>query len=41
MDEKTIAAVLKALSAGFRVELLMQKDGTVVIQTVQRKKLKI
>ncbi len=41
MDEKTIKAILSALSSGERVELLLQKDGSIVIQTVRRKKLKI
>lgn len=41
MDEKTIEAILAALKDGFRVELLLQKDGTVIAQTIQRKKLKI
>jgi antitoxin component of MazEF toxin-antitoxin module len=41
MDEKTIKAILAALSGGERVELLLQKDGSIVIQTVRRKKLKI
>lgn len=40
MDEKTIKAIMKVLSGGFRVELLLQKDGSIVIQTVQRKRLK-
>ncbi len=41
MDKKTIDAIQKALSSGQRVELLLQKDGSVLIQTVQRKRLKI
>jgi len=41
MDDKTIQAIKNALSKGFRVELVQQKDGTIVIQTVQRRKLKI
>lgn len=40
MDEKTIKAIEAALSNGFRVELLMDKDGKVIIQTIQRKRLK-
>jgi len=40
MDEKTIAAIKAALAGGFRVELLLQKDGSVLVQTVQRKRLK-
>lgn len=41
MDDKTINTILKALSTGLRVEMLMQKDGSIIIQTVQRKKLKV
>ena len=40
MDEKTIHAIMAALAKGLRVELVMQKDGTIAVQTVQRKKLK-
>ena len=40
MDEKTIAAIKAALASGLRVELLLQKDGSVLVQTVQRKRLK-
>lgn len=41
MDEKTIKAILDALSNGLRVELLMDKDGNIIAQTIQRKRLKI
>lgn len=41
MDEKAIQAIIAALKNGFRVELVMQKDGSIVAQTVSRKKLNI
>lgn len=41
MDEKTINAILEALSNGLRVELLKDKDGNIIAQTIQRKRLKI
>lgn len=41
MEKKTIKAILDALSNGKRVELLRQKDGTVVAQTIERKRLTI
>lgn len=41
MDEKTIKAILEALSKGLRVELLKDKDGKIIAQTIQRKRLKI
>lgn len=41
MDDKTIKAILEALSKGFRVELLKDKDGNIIVQTIQRKRLKI
>ena len=41
MDEKIIKAILEALSKGFRVELLKDKDGNIIAQTIQRKRLKI
>lgn len=41
MDEKTIRAILEALSNGLRVELLKDKDGNIIAQTIQRKRLKI
>ena len=40
MDEKTIKAIKAALSNGLRVELLMDKDGKIIAQTIQRKQLK-
>lgn len=41
MDEKTVNAILAALSRGLRVEVLKGKDGEIIIQTIQRKRLKI
>lgn len=41
MDEKTIKAILEALVKGQRVELLRQKDGSIIIQTIERKRLTI
>lgn len=41
MDEKTIKAIVAALSEGQRVELTPQKDGGVKVRTVWRKDLKI
>ena len=41
MDKKTIKAILEVLAKGQRVELLQQKDGTIIVQTVQRKRLTI
>ena len=41
MDEKTVKAIEEAVSKGFRVELLKDKDGNVIVQTIQRKRLKI
>lgn len=41
MDEKTIKAILEALSKGLRVEILKDKDGNIIAQTIQRKRLKI
>ena len=40
MDKKTINAIEKALSSGFLVELLRDKDGNVIVQTISRKQLK-
>lgn len=40
MDDKTIKAILEALSKGLRVELLKDKDGNIIAQTIQRKRLK-
>ena len=41
MDEKTINAILEALAKGQRVELLRQKDGRILAQVIQRRKLKL
>ncbi len=41
MDETTIKAILAALASGQRVELLRQKDGSIVAQTIERKRLNI
>ena len=41
MTEQMIQALEAALNRGFRVELLMGKDGTIKVQTVSRKKLNI
>ena len=41
MDETTIKAILAALPRGQRVELLRQKDGSIVAQTIERKRLNI
>lgn len=40
MDDKIIKAIEQALSNGFRVELLRDKDGNVIVQTISRKRLK-
>ncbi len=40
IDEKLKAAIERALAAGFRVELLRDKDGKIIVQTIQRKRLK-
>lgn len=40
MDEKTINAIVEALAKGLRVELLKDKDGNIIVQTIQRKRLK-
>lgn len=40
MNEKIIRAIEQALSNGFRVELLKDKDGNVIVQTISRKRLK-
>lgn len=41
MNEKTIKAIMEALEKGFRVELLKDKEGTVIVQTIQRKRVKM
>ncbi len=40
MDKETIKAIMEALEKGFRVELLRDKDGNIIVQTIQRKRLK-
>lgn len=40
MDEKTIKAIEKALENQQRVEILKDKDGKIIVQTIQRKRLK-
>ena len=40
MDEKTIKAIENAISKGFRVEILKDKEGNIIVQTIQRKRLK-
>lgn len=40
MDEKTIKAIEAAVDSGKRVEILKDKDGNIIAQTIQRKRLK-
>lgn len=40
MDNQTMQAIINALKKGLRVELLLDKDGNIIAQTVQRKRLK-
>lgn len=40
MDEKTVKAIEEAVSKGLRVEVLRDKDGNIIAQTIQRKRLK-
>ena len=40
MDEQTIKAIVEAVSKGLRVEVLKDKDGNIIVQTIQRKRLK-
>ena len=40
MKPELIDAIMVALSHGQRVELLLDKEGEVIAQTVQRKRLK-
>ena len=40
IDPQTIKAILRALKNGLRVEILQGKDGEIIVQTVQRKRLK-
>ena len=39
MDAEMIKAILEALAKGQRVELLRQKDGRIIAQTIERKRL--
>ena len=39
MTEQVIRAIEAALKRGLRVELLLDKDGTIKVQTVSRKNL--
>lgn len=41
MTEKTINAILDALAQGHRVQLKQLKDGTIKIQIVFQKELKV
>lgn len=41
MDDKTIKTILKALSTGHRVQLKQLRDGTIKVQVVFQKELKI
>lgn len=40
MDEKTVKAIENAVSNGLRVEILKDKDGKIIAQTIQRKRLR-
>lgn len=40
MDESLQKAILAALDKGYRVEVLKDKDGNIIAQTIQRKRLK-
>lgn len=40
MDETLQKAILAALDKGLRVEILKDKDGNIIAQTIQRKRLK-
>lgn len=40
IDENLKQAIERALAYGFRVELLRDKDGKIIAQTIQRKRLK-
>lgn len=40
LDAQTIKVILQALKSGLRVELLQGKNGEIIVQTVQRKRLK-
>lgn len=40
MNPELINAILAALARGQRVELLLDKEGNIIAQTVQRKRIK-
>lgn len=40
IDEKTIKSIESAVSNGLRVEILKDKDGNIIVQTIQRKRMK-
>lgn len=40
MNENIITAICEALNAGQRVEILKDKNGQIIVQTIQRKRLK-
>ena len=40
IDDKIKDTIERALASGFRVELLLDKDGNIIVQTIQRKRLK-
>lgn len=40
VDANLKQAIERALASGFRVELLRDKDGSIIAQTIQRKQLK-
>lgn len=39
IDEKIIKAIENALDSRQRVEVLKDKDGNIIVQTIQRKRL--
>lgn len=41
VDEKIVKAIEKAVSNGLRVEVLKDKDGNFIAQTIHRKRLKL
>lgn len=40
MNEKQAAIIMAALKKGYRVELMLDKEGSLKIRTVTRKELK-
>lgn len=40
MNEKLVDSIASALASNYRVELLIDKGGNIVAQTIQRKRLK-